>query len=206
MLAEKIDKYLLSRKRDERSIHCFHPSSLHKPARDLYYHYLHGDEPVYDPRILRVFDNGHCVHSRLQDYLQRAGVLKAIEVLVENREYEIKGHADGIIEMNELQGVLEIKSMNSNQFYSACAPKPEHLIQVNIYMFCLGITRACILYECKDDQQLKEFFVKQDSRILNPVLKKIKYVQQCIQDKKPPAIEQKSLAIVSRKRVINTVS
>jgi len=76
--------------------------------------------------------------------------------------------------------------MNTNQFYSSHEPKPEHLIQVNVYMYCIGIPRACLLYECKDNQELKEFYVKQKSDILNPVLKKIKYVQKCIIQNREP--------------------
>jgi hypothetical protein len=79
-----------------------------------------------------------------------------------------------------MEGLLEIKSMNARNFYSAYEPKPDHLIQVNVYMFCSGVPRACLLYECKDDQNLKEFFVKQDPAVLNPVLEKIRYVQECL--------------------------
>ena len=187
MLIKTIDDYLQNRPRDVRAKNCFHPSSLHKSPKELYHHYLEGDtNQKFDSRILRIFDNGHAVHRRLQRYLLEIGILIQDEVPVENREYEIKGHTDGILKTDGLEGVLEIKSMNANQFYALYKPKPEHLIQVNIYMFCLGIPRACLLYECKDNQELKEFFVKQDPGILNPVLEKIRYVQMCIKTKKEP--------------------
>ena len=181
MIIQAIDSYLQSKPRAERPRRCFHPSSLHKSPKELYNHYLQGDaHQEFEPRILRIFDNGHAVHSRLQGYLQEIGLLRETEVSVENEEYEIKGHADGIMEINGIKGVLEIKSMNSNQFYKAYEPKPEHLIQVNIYMFCLGIPRACLLYECKDTQELKEFYIKQEQSIVEEILAKISYVQRCI--------------------------
>ena len=187
MLIKAIDEYLQNRPKDERSIHCFHPSSLHKSAKELYWHYLEGDNnQQFDSRILRIFDNGHYVHHRLQGYLSDIGILIQSEVFVKNEEYEIKGHTDGIIEINGIKGILEVKSMNSNQFYSSHEPKPEHLIQVNVYMFCTRIPRACLLYECKDNQELKEFFTKYDENILNPVLEKIRYVQSCIRQNKEP--------------------
>jgi hypothetical protein len=187
MLIHAIDDYLQSRPRAERPRRCFHPSSLHKSPRELYYHYLHGDaDQEFESRILRIFDNGHAVHSRLQGYLQAIGILWKTEVPVENEEYEIKGHADGIIKINGIEGVLEIKSINSNQFYGSYEPKPEHLIQANIYMFCLGIPRACLLYECKDTQELKEFYIKQEQSILEKTLAKISYVQQCIRMGREP--------------------
>jgi len=187
MLIKMIDDYLHNRPKDERAIHCFHPSSLHKSAKELYHHYLNGDNnQKFESRILRIFDNGHAVHDRVQGYLSDIGILIQTEVPVENKEYEIKGHTDGIIEMNGIKGILEIKSMNTRQYYSSHEPKPEHLIQVNVYMFCIGIPRACLLYECKDNQELKEFFVKQEQDILNPILEKIKYVQECIKDNREP--------------------
>jgi hypothetical protein len=187
MLIKAIDNYLENRRRDERPINCFHPSSLHKSARELYHHYLHGDiGEEFAPKILRVFDNGHAVHRRLLGYLEEIGVLKESEASVQNEEYEIVGNADGIIMIEGQRGVLEIKSMNSRGFYGAYEPKPEHLVQINIYMFCLGIPRGCLLYECKDNQELKEFYVKSDPVILDPVLEKIRYVQGCIKEGREP--------------------
>jgi hypothetical protein len=183
MIIEAIDNYLENKPRDDRLKHCFHPSTLHKSVDELYHHYLYGDnDQKFASRVLRIFDNGHNVHNRLQRYLKEIGILKQAEIPVENAEYEIKGHADGIIEIEGIEGVLEIKSMNANQFYSSYEPKPEHLIQINIYMFCLKIPNGCLLYECKDNQELKEFYVKQDPKILDPILAKIRYVQDCIRN------------------------
>ena len=80
---------------------------------------------------------------------------------MENEEYEIRGHTDGIIEING-RGRLGDQVHECSQHSSAYEPKPDHLIQLNVYMFCAEIPRACLLYECKDNQKLKEFFVKQD--------------------------------------------
>ena len=104
------------------------------------------------------------------------------------------------IKINDSVGILEIKSMNANQFYSAFEPKSDDLIQVNIYMFCLEIPRACLLYECKDNQELKEFYVRQDSAILNPILEKIKYVQLCLKKEVEPRNEETA----SRLKHLNT--
>lgn len=189
MIIQAIDDYLQNRPQDGRPKHCFHPSSLHLSAHELYHRYIEGDtNGQFDSRVLRIFDNGHDVHRRLQRYLTDIGILKQAEVPVENEEYEIRGHADGIIGVNSLIGVLEIKSMNSNQFYSAFEPKDDHLIQANVYMFCLNIPRACLLYECKDNQEMKEFYVKQEMSILNPILEKIKYIQECLRKGTEPII------------------
>lgn len=181
-----IDEYLKNRARDPRGRECFHPSSLHKSASELYRMYFDGDQQEFPPRVLRIFDNGHYVHKRLQTYLAEMGILQQAEVPVFNREYDIRGTCDGIIRIGEKKGVLEIKSINQNQFYSLHEPKPEHLIQLNVYMFCLGIPRGSLLYECKNDQELKIFFVKANRNILEPVLEKIKYIRRCIKEGREP--------------------
>ncbi len=186
MLIKMIDGYLKNRARDKRLKECFHPSSLHKSAKSLYQIYFNGDQQPVPPRVQRIFDNGHGVHDRLQGYLKDIGVLIQTEVLLSNAEYEIEGTCDGIIEVGDKKGVLEIKSINQNQFYALYEPKPDHLIQLNIYMFCLDLSRGCLLYECKNDQELKNFFLKQDSEVLDPVLNKIKYVQECIKEGREP--------------------
>ena len=137
MLIKAIDTYLTAREGDKRATNCFHPSSLHKSAEELFKIYYEGDSNQSFPaRIMRVFDNGHDVHERLQGYLEKTGVLLQAEVPIENTDYQIKGHTDGIINIKGIKGILEIKSINSSGFYSLYAPKEDHLIQVNIYMYC----------------------------------------------------------------------
>lgn len=181
MIIERIDDFLKARLKEKRATHCFHPSTLHKPAEDLLKAYFDGEsERDFSSQLLRVFDNGHHVHKRIQNYLHELGILKEIECPVENIEYEIKGHVDGILEIDGKKGVLEIKSINSQGFYGLFEPDEKHLIQVNVYMFCLETPRGVILYENKDNQDLKEFFVKQDPKVIQPVLEKIKLVQNWI--------------------------
>ena len=182
MLIKKIDDYLLSRPKQERRIRCFHPSSLHRDEEYLYQAYLNGTSSEnHDPRILRVFDNGHGVHSRLQGYLKEMGILLQAEVEVWNEEFEIYGHCDEVLQLTDQKGILEIKSINSNGFRNLYFPKPEHLVQVHAYMFALGIPRGVLLYEEKDGQNLKNFFVKEDPVIRDGILEKIRRVQKRIQ-------------------------
>jgi hypothetical protein len=182
MLIKMIDEYLQNRPRQERRTRCFHPSSLHRDEDYLFHAYFNGtSSEKYEPRILRVFDNGHAVHSRLQGYLKEMGLLLDAEVEVWNEEFEIYGHCDGVLQLADQKGILEIKSINSNGFWNLYSPKPEHLVQVHAYMFALGIPRGVLLYEEKDGQHLKNFFVKEDPVIRDGILGKIRRVQKRIQ-------------------------
>jgi len=181
MLVKLIDEHLKKKPRDPRARQCFHPSSAHKSAKELYRMYFNGDSFNVSPRLQRIFDNGHYVHERLQRYLEECGILFQVEVPLENKEYQIRGTCDAIIRIGDKDGIVEIKSCNQNVFYSLHEPKAEHVVQLHLYMFMSGIPRGVLLYECKNDQELKNFFVKQDPEVLEPVLEKIKYVQECVE-------------------------
>ena len=92
MLAEMIDAYLETRPADkERAKNCFHPSSLHRHPRELKRMYFSGDDAMRPAgRILRIFDNGHAVHERLQRYLKGIGVLIEGEAHLENKDFELE--------------------------------------------------------------------------------------------------------------------
>ena len=181
MLTQKIDRYLQDRPKQERRTRCFHPSTLHKSEDYLYQAYFSGtDSEAHESRIIRVFDNGHAVHTRLQRYLKDMGILLDSEVEVWNEDYEIYGHCDGVLQLGEMIGILEIKSINSKGFWKLHSPKPEHLVQVHAYMFALGIHRGVLLYEDKDTQELKNFFIKENHVITDGILEKIRRVQNRI--------------------------
>jgi hypothetical protein len=182
VLSDAIDKYLLERETDERMLHCFHPSSLAYCPRKLYEAYL---LPTHvktgqDPRLQRVFANGHDVHDRLQGYLYKTGLLVEDEVLICDTEFEICGHTDGLLNINGNFGVLELKSINKSGFMKLLVPDPDYIIQMNVYMHCLDLDWGILLYESKDSQEFKEFLVNRDQEIIDQVLGKILYVKKYI--------------------------
>lgn len=190
MLIQQLDEYLCSLPPDDRARNCFHPSQLHKSANALFKQYFEGDSFFCPPRLKRVFANGHGVHDRLQTWLANAGILLEAEVPVRDEDYEIVGHCDGRIVLAGVSAVLEIKSINDAGFKALTYPKSEHVGQVNVYMHCLGLEHGVLLYENKNDQELKEFFVKKDDAVLRPILEKIRFVQNLIKTKTLPPPEK----------------
>jgi hypothetical protein len=196
-----IDNYLIIRPRDERAVHCFHPSGLHECPRKVYDSYMgvKFHTGMDDPRLQRVADNGHDVHDRLQRCLKEAGLLIDAEVPVHDEKYQICGHCDGIIRArpgdercDDNLGILEIKSIHERGYRTLYKPKPEHVGQVSLYMYLLGLNWGVLLYENKNDQRHTEFFVRYDRRYVLPLLDKIKYVKKYIKIKQPPPAVGKS--------------
>jgi hypothetical protein len=188
ILTKAIEKYLLERVAEERMLNCFHPSSLAYCPRKLYEAYL---TPTHvkigqDPRLQRVWDNGHGVHNRLQDYLYKTGLLVEDEVMICDTEFEICGHTDGLLNINGNFGVLELKSINRAGFVSLLVPSPDYILQMNVYMHCLDLDWGILLYESKDSQDFKEFLVNRDQKVIDEVLGKIMYVKKYVNRGYPP--------------------
>lgn len=114
------------------------------------------------------------------------------EVPITNSDYHLLGHADGILNDSHGRAVLEIKSVGIGTLrfehpelfmrYSKGdisldglwkeikSPFPSHLRQVNLYMFCLGIHDAVVLYEFKANQDVKEFSIKFQPELISHIL------------------------------------
>jgi CRISPR/Cas system-associated exonuclease Cas4 (RecB family) len=197
-----IEAYLNNRLSDDRKVGCFHPSAISMCPRKLYESYLVTSTvaPEGNPNLSRIFDNGKHVHLRIQKYLKDSGILIEDEVEFYNEDFEICGSADGIIELDGSLGVVEIKSINTDGFLKLIKPKPEHIEQLNIYMYCLrrtwldnpdpdskDLTWGSILYECKNTQKMKEYTVEIDYRLLSKLFKKVALVREYLKEGKVPS-------------------
>jgi hypothetical protein len=184
-----LDEYLMTRPKDERAIHCFHPSGLHECPRKVYDSYMGvKNTETDDPRFLRVVGNGHAVHSRIQNDLRAAGLLVDDEVPVHDEKYGICGHCDGLLKIGNKSnlGVLEIKSIHERGYRTLYKPHSSHTGQISLYMHILKLDWGVLLYENKNDQRHTEFFVPYDKKNVLPILDKIKYVKRYIDIGQPP--------------------
>lgn len=135
-----LDRFLYeqSNKPNDRAINVNAPSQVGKCMRANYYSRMgYESDGSIDPRTQRIFDNGTHVHLRLQEYLIEMGLLLMDEVPVLDEEYNIQGHTDGYLALSEDEvGILEIKSINDNQFQQLRDAKEEHKKQGLVYLFC----------------------------------------------------------------------
>lgn len=187
-----------------------HPSDICKRdwcPRSSMYNIL-GYEPEtkkdFQFQTLNIFKTGHDIHSKWQGWLKDSGVLTQKEVPLYNEEHHIMGHADGVIKDTTGEAVLEIKSVGSGTVrfenpelyyrYSSKEitheelwtkirqPFPSHLRQLNIYMFVLNIYDGIVLYEWKATQACKEFEVKFQRGLIEPILSACAMVKKALVD------------------------
>lgn len=134
-----LDQFLFEQanRPNDRAVNVNAPSQAGKCNRANYYMRMQYDnDGTIDPRTQRIFDNGTYTHERLQNYLIEMGLLLMDEVPIIHDYYNIQGHTDGFLGLEEEVAILEIKSINDNQFGQLRDAKEEHKKQGLIYLFC----------------------------------------------------------------------
>lgn len=148
-VVKPLEKFLISNNEEnDRAINVNSPSQASNCLRRNYYMRtgVQSDGSI-DPRTQRIFDNGTHVHLRLQEYLMKCGILVMDEVPCIDTDYNIQGHTDGYLTLSPPSiskgvtqytniGILEIKSINDNQFNQLKDAKPEHKEQAMVYLHC----------------------------------------------------------------------
>jgi CRISPR/Cas system-associated exonuclease Cas4 (RecB family) len=64
--------------------------------------------------------------------------------------------------------------------------KDEHVVQVNIYMWVLGLQSAVVLYENKNTQELHEEYVPRDENLIEQIKKDAIEMQEILACEKLP--------------------
>ena len=151
-----LDRFLFEQanKPNDRAVNVNAPSQAGKCNRANYYmrKQYEGDGSI-DPRTQRIFDNGTYTHERLQSYLIEMELLLMDEVPLINDEYNIHGHTDGFLGFTEEVAILEIKSINDNQFSQLKDAKEEHKKQGLVYLYCAEERRLWLheMYETEEE-------------------------------------------------------
>jgi hypothetical protein len=224
----------------------FHPSAWGYCLRKVAYQYYNENKKFYqktdadvNSRLEMIFDNGHHVHARWQDYLDNAGVIrgiwrcpnpacgrkygegsrlgifnpartrkgwkcqcgndKALEYdeipIISHPDYNFRGSCDAVLDFRggpfEMKTALDVivvdfKSMKNDEFVKLEHAKPEHVVQVNIYMWVLGLKGAVLLYENKDKQLVKEMFVPRDEALITRIKKEAIWMRKLLNEGKLP--------------------
>jgi len=161
-------------------------SDAGKCPRKVYYAFKNKNEAEeFEPRILRVFQNGDDVHDRICRYLDKAGVLEATETEIPKNDYNITGRIDALLKDGT---IVEIKSINVK---SMNKPIPEHVGQLQLYLFLFGNTingkrKGVLLYESKQTQESFVFEYELDMDMVNKILSDFKEIQKCLEEEEIP--------------------
>ena len=129
-----------------------------------------------------IFDTGSSLEDRMAKYFEKMRILKGRELSVKCDSPPISGRVDFLLVHDEYKDVvLELKSINDKGFKNLYSkPKPEHTVQLQIYLQLMDRPYGIVLYENKNDQKLKAFKVKRSPKEWNALVKRCTAIQEAV--------------------------
>lgn len=153
------------------------PSMLNHPCpRHVFYQFRWASNPVaHTAKTLRIFNRGHRDESQLIQWLQQAGIVvqhvdNGNQIGYEEYNGHVKGFVDGVLIINDDHYILECKSINLSTFKvikggGLKIGKPEHYLQVQLYMYFMKLPKAIYIAVNKnnDDLYIEKIDYNEDS-------------------------------------------
>ena len=172
-------------KRADSGTRHFRPSEAHSCPRALWYSRKGYVKETPSISGLRRMSLGSLIHEYLDMRLNGHPHLHSTEQLVgsNNMSPPILGTYDAIIINPEGEKELvEFKSYaEPSSKYKLYLPKPEHVIQWNLYSHLTGVDKGFLFYLNKNSQQYKIYKQEKNLSVLNSVLKKFRDVENYLE-------------------------
>lgn len=133
-------------------------------------------QEALSPQQERIFENGTYMHLRFYNYFLSLPPPFDVEIAVLLRQWPLVGEADVVVGHPEFgKHIIELKSMNHDQFKSLRNPQPSHVAQLNGYLGLAELEMGQVWYEDKNTQEIKTFslpfsptsFVEARQRVLS---------------------------------------
>ena len=188
MLHELIDQFYIDGFKDRDREH-FYITDAGKCPRAIYFKFKKVPKKEPEPRVLRIFDNGDYTHMRIMSVLFGLGVVRSTEIKIPAQKI-ISGRADAIIDIDGKPYIVEIKSSSQYKFNKLSEPEPDHLKQIQLYLYFFKIPQGILLYEYKNTQNLKEFSIEYDPFLVQNVLKNFEALKEQIDKDIIPAVPE----------------
>jgi hypothetical protein len=175
--ANRVAANYVARKDDAASPFIRASKAYHECARSLWYDYRWASQgDSWSARMLRLFQTGHIEEERIVSDLTMAGLRVFDQQAEINIDGWISGHIDGkvtgVLEAPKSVHILECKSANDKSFAAIKAKrvargKPEHWLQMQLYMMGTGLKRALYYLVNKDTDEEHVERVKFDAEAAN---------------------------------------
>ncbi len=124
----------------------------------------------------------------VEDYISQANLPYAItcvkhgyETLIQIDSPPVKFACDGILRINGVYYLLEIKTSEYSSFDKLTNPKDQHVAQIRTYGSLLNIHKALVLYQERQYGGMKCFEMDIDSLQMKEVLDGMQYVMDMVE-------------------------
>ena len=144
----------------------------------LHYHGLLLPEKI-TARQKRIFDHGTITQDRYEAYFKKMGYYEDKEVEANINDPPLHGRADFVLVINDKKYIIELKTINDDGFRKLeKSAKPDHEVQIQVYLNVLDIERGGILYENKNTQEVNIFAQRKNKDQWNKIVEKCKYIME----------------------------
>jgi len=115
---------------------------------------------------------------------------KYAEYKLQDKCLKLVGKRDVKLLINKVPYLVEIKSINMFQYQKLLEPLLKHKKQFALYMYMDETKEGIFLYECKNSQNMKLFYMKYDENLIKEELKILEIASKAV-DKKELPIQMK---------------
>ncbi len=151
----------------------FYPSALGSECDRYLYNCYNGlvQQEEISAVSRRIFDCGDYLGYRYEKYFEKMKILLGTESQLKSTMPPISGRLDFLIQHPQHgASIVELKSINHKGFALLNEPKPEHTIQLQIYLNMSGYEHGIVLYENKNDQKIKAFMATKNPDIWDEIV------------------------------------
>lgn len=119
------------------------------------------------------------VYEEVGFYDEKTGFGGHVDAILDLQFWPLNLHPEDKLPDDERYCVVDFKTMHPMMFKKLESPKPEHLTQIQVYLYLSGLRYGKFLYEDKADQMIKEFLVEKDEQTIAVKVEeaiKLKYI------------------------------
>lgn len=171
-----------------------HASSITNSC--LMFMYLERMGAAYKPKVpsrqRRIYDTGVVIHEQLHYYqATRAkyhGYDYCKEVAFVADELHLRGSADGMTLGWPLDRALlwEYKTINKHGISALRKPSRNYIMQIHVYMKCLGVPACMLTYWVKDTSDPHSFLIQYDRAVWKEIQGILDRIEEFVDDDSEP--------------------
>jgi len=159
-----------------------------KCDRALWYSFRHAVYSKFDGRMKRLFQLGHDWERFFVRDLEKIGAVVHSDQKEVDFGCHIRGHIDGIVVYSGSEYLAEFKTHSEKSFNylvskGVRSAKPQHYVQMQLYMHGLGIDRALYVAANKNTSDLWDDVILYDKKVAE---KQIERVRSIVLSMEPP--------------------
>lgn len=131
------------------------------------------------PETQLIFNIGHVLHDFYREkyfpeiYNKEKRICFYLDDVI-----KVVGSMDGMIDIENVPSLVEIKSVGKDAWQMFRRPKDTHVNQMQLYMYAENLTQGVLVYINKDNGDIKEWMIGYDQELVDELLYLIREIDR----------------------------